>query len=190
MSEEDALRTLYLDAGPELLRRLAAGLSYTTKSNERRSIRIPSAFDREEILHEAFRRFVEQWRNGNFDRARPAKPYFLRIAFFVALQQLGRSTRERPDEDVELHWSEDAASLESADSHLEKRERSAQVRSFVETLDEEERRLYNLRFEEDLSQAKIGLHIGASRDQVQRRLVQLRGRVAEFFEAQGWLREP
>ncbi len=190
MSDREALSAIYQAIAPKLLRRLATGYSYTTKAGETRSVRVASAFEREEILQEAFRRFAEQWHGGNFDRTRAPEPYIMRIAFFTTLQTLNKQSREIPDEQVEIRWAEDQPTIEPVDARLERSEKFAQVRAFLESVTEEDRRLFVLRFEEDLSQAKIAERIGASRDQVQRALVRMRGRLAEFFEEKGWLREP
>lgn len=190
MGDRAALRKIYEEVAPDLLRRLRRGFSYFNKAGENRFVKVPSAFDREEILQETFRRFAEAWDKGNYDSARPAAPYVMRIAFFTTLQYTGRQTREIPDEDVEVRWAEAAPPVESAEKKIEKEQRAAQVRAFLQSLGEEDRRICQLRFEEDLSQAKIGQRIGTSRDHVQRALKRLQRRLAEFFEEQGWVREP
>ncbi|MEQ8272274.1 MAG: sigma-70 family RNA polymerase sigma factor [Deltaproteobacteria bacterium] len=190
MVHRGELERIYEVTAPRILQRLRSGFSYYNKSGENRFVRVVSAFDREEILQETFGRFTEQWDKGNYDPTRPAEPYLMRIAFFTTLQYTGRQSREIPDEDVEIRWAEAALPVQSAEEKLVTEERAAQVRAFLESLSEEDKRICALRFQEDLSQAKIGERIGMSRDHVQRALRRLKRRLAEFFEDQGWLSEP
>lgn len=182
--EDLAFRALYDAVAPELYGRLHRGFGYTVRGGERRFLRVHSRFVRDEVVQETFTRYLEQRARGTFDAQREAAPYIHRIGYFTALRYAGRLSREIPVEEVT--FDEDASTVEDAAEQLLRKERAEQVQAAVGTLEEKDRRVYELTYSEGLSQSSVASELGLSRDQVYRTLVGIRSRVLEHIKGLGW----
>jgi RNA polymerase sigma factor (sigma-70 family) len=139
---------------------------------------VASAFDAEEIAHDAFSAFFKQCLSGGFDFERPVRPYLLRIASNSALRRGRKGARE-----VLLDV------LPPNDATVEPRD--AELKDLLATcyadLSQQDQAVFDACFVEELSQAKAGAKLDRSRDQVYRSLTRIRQRALRFFKKKGWL---
>lgn len=168
---------IYRALGPVVLRHLQAGFGFTRQDGTRGWFRVRSAFDAEEIAHDAFSAFFKQCLNGGFDTSRPVKPYLLRIASNAALRRSKRGAREVLVEETP-----------PPDTFAEPRddELKTLISTCYDALETDDQAVFDACFVEELSQAKAGKKLGLSRDQVFRSLVRIRRSVRGFFAERGW----
>lgn len=171
------LDAVYRALAPVVLRHLQAGFGYTRQDGTRGWFRVESAFDAEEIAHDAFGAFFKQCLSGGFDAARPVRPYLLRIASNAALRRARRGARE-----VLVDEPPPPDAFETP--------RDAELQQLISDcyagLDAPDQAVFDACFVDALSQAKAGSALGLSRDQVFRSLVRIRRAVRGFFAERGW----
>jgi len=85
---------LYPEHAAAVLRALRAGVSYRTADGGRHMYRVESAFEAEDVCHEAMAVVLRQIGSGAFQIDRPVRPYLLRIAAHLALRRARRAHRE------------------------------------------------------------------------------------------------
>jgi RNA polymerase sigma-70 factor, ECF subfamily len=116
--------------------------------------------------------FSESARNA-YDGLRPYRPYLLRIARNVRIDQLRRGGREVLMADpgaaegaLDFDAIESGAPIPSAGCELDASTRRAATRNFVTQLDAEQQRFVELRFVNELSQIEVAEHMSISRRRV------------------------
>jgi RNA polymerase sigma factor (sigma-70 family) len=117
--------------------------------------------------------FGESARIG-YDGLRPYRPYLLRIARNVRIDQLRRHGREvlmadpstDPPAALDFNAIEAGAAIPDAADDLDTSEQQAAARSYVARLDPEHQRFVQLRFVEELSQIDIAERMSTSRRRV------------------------
>lgn len=168
----------------DVMRFLASGAAYKAADGWARSPRITSAFEVEELAQETFLEFARQWRDGRFDRSREARPYLFGIARNLALRKMGRAQREIPTDDLEPYLAE-----LPVHAPIENRERARLLAELEAQLEDREREVLHLYFDDDESQEAVGAKLGLSRDQVYRLIVKVRKTAIQFFRSKGWFDE-
>jgi RNA polymerase sigma factor (sigma-70 family) len=179
---------LYPEHAAAVLRALRAGVSYRTADGGRHVYRVESAFEAEDVCHEAMAVVLRQIGSGAFQIDRPVRPYLLRIAAHLALRRARRAHREVLFGDAAGDTLE-AGSPPSADPAVAA-ERDALVRAFRDELAEPERAVLALTFEAGESQARAAEQLGLSRDQVYRTMTRIRAAAVRFFRERGLLDDP
>jgi RNA polymerase sigma factor (sigma-70 family) len=169
--DRDALEEVYRCYVDDVLRLLRAGFSTTTSDNA--VVRVPAITDRAQVLdvtQEVFlRAFGPSGRSG-YDGLRPYRPYLLRIARNLRIDQLRRSGREilvdpmrtggaGLDFDALVERDEPLPAPEAA--HSESLQRA--TTSYLERLSDEQRRFVTLRFEDSLSQVEVASRMSITR---------------------------
>jgi RNA polymerase sigma factor (sigma-70 family) len=140
--------------------------------------RVPGISDRAQLadaVQEVFvRAFGERGRLG-YDGLRPYRPYLLRIARNVRIDQLRAAGREvllgdpasaaAPSLDFDALVETNAALPELGESH-DRQELQAATRAYVATLDAEAQRYVQLRFVEELPQLEVAARMAVGRARV------------------------
>lgn len=178
---------LYPEHAVAVLRALRAGVSYRTADGGRHVYRVESAFEAEDVCHEAMAVVLRQIGSGAFQIDRPVRPYLIRIAAHLALRRARRAHREvlfgdAANEPPEVGAPPPDPAVAS--------ERDALVRAFRAGLAEPERAVLALTFEEGESQARAAEQLGLSRDQVYRTMTRIRAAAVRFFRERGLLDDP
>lgn len=182
-SSPETLRALYAEHAAEVMTCLRGGFGFTRADGSRGRWRVESAFEAEDVCHEAFAIVLRQMANGRFDRSRPVRPYLLRVATNLALSRARQSARELPHASAgELAPPEPPFQQDP----VEVAQRQAAVQAFRDTLDTGERAVLVLAFEEGLGQHATGERLGLSRDQVYRVMQRIRRAAVGFFGPRGW----
>ncbi|WP_343073578.1 RNA polymerase sigma factor [Pyxidicoccus fallax] len=147
---------------------------------------LKSAMELENTLLETFARAFEPRTRAAYDGTRPYGHFLMGIARNVLLEQtrnrelaVGLEPFEQKGEVVE-----DGPGLAQL---LEDREVEALVAGFKDGLNDEERRLFELRFGEGLPQETAASRMGLTRIQVRRREHGIKTRLLGFLQARGYL---
>ncbi|WP_284668735.1 sigma-70 family RNA polymerase sigma factor [Myxococcus sp. SDU36] len=141
-----------------------------------------SAMELENVLLETFARAFEPRTRAAYDGARPYGYFLMGIARNVLLEQA--RLREVA---VGLEPFEETGQEEGLSQVLEDREVEALLAGFKEGLSQEERRLFELRFGEELSQEAAASRMGLTRIQVRRREHRIKTRLLGFLQTRGYL---
>jgi RNA polymerase sigma factor (sigma-70 family) len=178
---------LYPEHAAAVVRALRAGVSYRTADGARHVYRIESAFEAEDLCHEAMAVVLKQIRSGGFQLDRPVRPYIIRIAAHLALRRVRRTHREV----LGAEASETAPETgPPPPDPAVTAERDALVRAFRAGLPEGDRAVLALTFEDGQSQARAAEALGLSRDQIYRTMSRIRAGAVRFFRERGLLDDP
>ncbi len=184
-----ALRDVYRLHADDVGKQLRFGFSFESRGRAHRFVGYGSAFDLQDALHETFRRAFEPRAREGYDGIRPYGPYLRTIARNVVLRTFRKREVLFPaaDEDDRgmppvTAWGESEPSPEQSVASAQVQ---ALVRSFLETLDPEGRRLLEVRFMEGRSQRDAAEMLGIGRQQVRSREAKLRTALVRFLKAQG-----
>ena len=172
--ERDAFEQVYRCYVDDVLRLLRGGFS--TASGDGVAY-VPGITDRSQLLdvtQEVFVRAFGPSGRAGFDGLRPYRPYLLRIARNLRIDQLRSSGREvlvdpsspkgRPGLDLDALLARDAPVPGAETLHAD--ELRIATASYVEGLPQEERRFVALRFDEGLSQADVAASMAVTRRRV------------------------
>jgi RNA polymerase sigma-70 factor (ECF subfamily) len=149
-----------------------------------------------DLVQEVFVRAFSESARLAFDGLRPYRPYLLRIAKNLLVDQL-RKRKHAPVEssgpdavDIDDLIEKNAPVAEPPEDELHWRSLTLVARSFLSTLDEEARRVVALRFEEQLSQDEVAQRMKITRRRVRtleervqaglRRCLRERGHLVEY----------
>jgi len=184
-----ALRDVYRRYADEVAKQLRFGFSFESRGRAHRFVGYRSAFDLQDALHETFRRAFEPRARQGYDGLRPYGPYLRTIARNVVLRTFRKREVSFPAiEDEEAGapsvtaWSDEGPSPEQSVASAQVQ---ALVRSFLQTLEPDARRLLEIRFIDGKSQRDAADLLGLGRQQVRSREVKLRGALIEYLKAQG-----
>ncbi len=163
--ERQALTTIYSHSVKEVAALVRLGFTLS----ERR-VTVPGVADpqrQRDLVQEVFvRAFAERARLA-FDGVSPFRPWLLRIAKNLMIDEGRRSGRLVLEGDI-LPRAEDAHEPlpVSPEEELEWKSLREETRSYCATLDERARRFVTLRFEEERSQAEVAELMNTTRRQV------------------------
>lgn len=182
----EALEHVYHDYVHEVARLLRSGFGYQTGGK-------PSAFrgyhqphELETAVQEVFARaFAPRARQG-YDGLRPYRSYLFGIARHVVLDQLRRRSSRR--ETLEL--VDEPGPPPAYEETLDEKQGRELVRRFVgEHCDDRDRKLFALRYEQELSQVATARAAGLTRIQVRRWESKFRARLLRYLKRSGYVRE-
>ena len=137
--------------------------------------------DAGELAQEVFLRAYAKL--GSFDRERPFAAWLYRITVNLARDRLRRRARGEPTAVPEL--SGRAGDLPSPASLAATAEESERLREAVRRLDDESRRLIEMRYFEELDMAEIAEASGIARGSLKVRLFRIRQRLLEELRGEG-----
>jgi RNA polymerase sigma-70 factor (ECF subfamily) len=175
----------YLD---DVARTVRAGVVVAVDGQRTRVGRGLPEHEVEALIHDTFvRAFAETARTG-YDGVRPFGAYLATIARNLVVDHGRRTQHDRaaaavvidPDTLVDDE-------IPRADDALAGRELAAVVAQFVRELDELDRRVFALRYEEEASHRAIGAELGLTEIQVRRREARLRAALLAALRAHGQL---
>ncbi|HEX7480208.1 MAG TPA: sigma-70 family RNA polymerase sigma factor [Polyangiales bacterium] len=143
--------------------------------------------ERRDGVQEVFVRAFEERARLAYDGLRPYKPYLLRIARNLRIDQLRASGRQERDLATAFEDHLDAAQPEdvSAEDALDFRALNAATRSYIIELDAESQRFVELRFVEELSQAEVAERMGVTRRRARTLEAQVQQGLARFLKKRG-----
>ncbi|MDQ3262519.1 MAG: sigma-70 family RNA polymerase sigma factor [Myxococcota bacterium] len=148
--------------------------------------------DIENTVLETFARAFEPRARAVYDGVRPYGHFLGGIARNVLYEQArGREFPSglSPDE-LQQHPGSAAPELEASASELfENRELASLLEGFEAGLDEQERPLFALRFDQAVPQESAAEQLGLSRIQLRRRELALKKKLVEFMRTHGYLGE-
>ena len=185
--DSDALADVFRQYSELLVRRLRAA-AWRGKGFDR----LRSELELENTVLEVFARAFEPRARLVYDGVRPFEYFLMGIARNVLLEQ--SRVREQPaginaelDDAVERALREDPS--EDLEQSLVDRELEGFLEGFRTSLEEEEARLYELRFVQELGQEDAATKLGLSRIQLRRRELALKKRLHEFLKTRGYFED-
>lgn len=160
--ERDALEVVYRQHAGEVWSMLRSGFA---SGNGPRVLGISEASALRDAVQDVFvRAFAESARLA-YDGLRPYRPYLLRIARNVRIDQLRRSGREVLMADPASDGATEPPVEQPADAadRLHWEQQHAATRAHVATLDAERQRYVELRFVQELSQQQVAERMSLTR---------------------------
>jgi RNA polymerase sigma factor (sigma-70 family) len=187
--EAEALDRVYRHYAPRVSRILARGFVYLSGGTPVLRAGLSSAFELEGAVQEVFARAFEERARLSYDGLRPYVDFLVGIGKHVVLQEARRrGSREA------LGELDDAASAAVAEEAPPPEERLASeqaqqaVRAFLEeSCDDRDRKLFQLRFNDDLGQEAAGQALGLTRIQVRRWETKFRTRLLRHLKRVGYV---
>ena len=179
--QPDALLTVYRAHSA----RIAAVLHFGLRSESGRVTGMTSPFDLENGVQEVFVRAFEPSARLAYDGIRPYEGFLVGIARNLLHERARR--REVPSAAPSVEQGAAFADLPVAEEGLEDREVSRLLAAFLEGCDPGERALYELRFDQALSQEEAARGLRITRIQLRRRERRLKSRLLEFMQSHGYL---
>jgi RNA polymerase sigma-70 factor, ECF subfamily len=141
------------------------------------SIRFRQPHELESAVQEVFYRAFQERARMSYDGLRPYRDFLGGIARHVVVDEL-RKRRRRPEDPIDPATLEDAPDQGGTpEEALEARQASEVVEAFLLTCDDRDRRLFQLRFRDDLSQEAAAKAAGLTRIQLRRWEGKLRKRL-------------
>lgn len=185
--ERRALEEVFRSHSVVLVRRLRAA-AWRGKGFDR----LRSELELENTVLEVFARAFEPRARGVYDGIRPFEHFLMGIARNVLLEEA--RNREQPSGGAqELERQVEAALSGEPPPDVEQQlvdgELEALLAQFRSGLAEEEARIYELRFVDELAQEDAAEKLRLSRIQLRRRELALKKRLLEFLKARGYLRD-
>lgn len=183
----DALAEVFRQNAELLTRRLRAA-AWRGRGFER----LRSELELENAVLEVFARAFEPRARTVYDGVRPFEHFLMGIARNFLLEEarvreLSAGINRELEEQVERVLMQDApVDVEQA---LVDRELEGLLEQFKAALTQEEARMFDLRFTQELGQEDAADKLGLSRIQLRRRELALKKRLLEFLKARGYLRE-
>ena len=162
--DRPALEVVYRYFVRDIWQVLRAGFASTASG-----ARVPGITDRAQLsdaVQDVFvRAFAEAARLG-YDGLRPYRPYLVRIARNVRIDQLRRTGRELLIGDDLEALVEASDPLPELADHADDQQRQAVTRAYVDTLDPEAQRFVEQRFVQELPQLEVAERMSVSRRRV------------------------
>lgn len=172
---------LYRGFGPMVERTLRRGFTVRTATGTAQIAGLPSAFDVECAAQDVFVRAFGATSRAAYDGVRPFANYLHTIARNLLIDR-ARRTRNL----VPLDENDDQLVVEvDVDAELVDAELSALVQSFLQRVPNVERRYFDLRYQEGLSQTDAAGTVGLTRIQGRRIEARLKSRLLGFLERHG-----
>lgn len=193
--DRPALLTVYRAYVAEVSGFLRRGFSFSSGGKPCRFRGFSGGYEIEAAVQEIFRRAFEERARLSYDGVGPFRPYLLRIAQNVVINDLKSKQpilfRFRSGAPVVIDSGYVEAEPESrelpADEALEAREVAGLVKAFKDSLDERERGVFSARFEEGLSAEAAAKALGLTRSKVRTTEDKLRERFLAHMQRSGYL---
>lgn len=140
-----------------------------------------------ELLQETFVRAFGERARASYDGLRPYRPFLLRIARNLRIDQLRASGRELSVGQIEDEHFPSPSDAEPLDAEHEAdwAVRSAATREYLAGLDAETQRYVQLRFVQELSQADVAAQLGVTRRRVRSLEDEVQKGLLRFLRARG-----
>jgi RNA polymerase sigma factor (sigma-70 family) len=165
--EREALRKVYVRYVSDIAAFIRRGFTLSGPP----PARVPGVSDESRLgdsTQEVFVRAFGERARLSYDGLRPYRPFLLRIARNLRIDEVRASGREvlapRDDQELSLDAASEPAQAPEDDVHWQGLSRLA--REYIEGLDEESRRYVEARFVEELSQAEVAETMGITRRRV------------------------
>ena len=185
--DREALARVYREYARPLAAFLRGGFNLKSGDAEHFFQGITSAYELDNALQEIFTRAFSDTARQRYDGIRPFTSYLFAIARNWVIDE-GRRRKARRFETLDNEAVEERPDEVSAPAEsVEADEIAKLIASFLSTRDDEERRLYTLRFEQGLSQADAARALEMSRIQVRRREAKLLRDLLRHFRTHGYL---
>jgi RNA polymerase sigma-70 factor (ECF subfamily) len=185
----DAMERVYRHYAPQLARFLQRGFTFTSQGATMSRLGLSSPFELDGALQEVFARAFQPRARSAYDGLRPYIDFLIGIGKHVMLDEVRRrNAREIPSDLTESHLqlADDQPSAEESIEGLRAREL---VNQFLQNeCDERDRKLFELRFRDDLAQEASAQAAGLTRIQVRRWETKFRARLLRFLKRANYVR--
>ncbi|TPV94391.1 MAG: sigma-70 family RNA polymerase sigma factor [Myxococcales bacterium FL481] len=186
----EALTKVYELHAPLVAQVLRHGFAFSSRGQQRRFVGYRSAFEFQDALHETFRRAFEPRARLGYDGIRPYGPYLATIARNVVLRSFRAREVLFPAVGEDQLQDEPAVVVShELTASPERQIHEDQVRSlvdrFLDTLDQTDRRLVELRFRRGLSQRDAAAELGLGRQRIRTRELKVRKQLLAFLHERG-----
>jgi len=180
----EALDRVYRHYGPRLARAIRQGFTVSSSGGPLHIRGTTSQFELDGVIQEVFSRAFSERARQSYDGLRPYIDFLVGIGRHVILDQGRRQTgREVLLDFNATEWTQPDEAQPSAEESLVDQSARALVRRFLEEeCDDRDRRLYLLRFQEDLAQEGTAKAVGLTRIQIRRWETKFRGRLLRFLK--------
>jgi RNA polymerase sigma factor (sigma-70 family) len=194
-----ALEEVYRHYAPPVAEFLARGFSFASRGRPLRFAGFSQPSDLDNALQETFTRAFKESARLGYDGLHPYKGYLLAVARNFVLDELrtrevamtpyleADTTGDALDEGPALSAAAPARATASAEADFLRGELGRLYAEFVAGLDDEERRFFVARFEEQLGQVEAGARAGLSHMQARTREKRLRERFLKHMHKHGYL---
>jgi RNA polymerase sigma-70 factor (ECF subfamily) len=179
----DALERVYRHYAPKLAQFLRRGFTFSSKGETMSRAGLATPFELDGALQEVFARAFQPRARLAYDGVRPYIDFLVGIGKHVLLDEVRRrNAREIPSElDADsLQMADEAPSPE--ETIEERRARELVARFLADECDDKDRRLFELRFHDDLAQEGAAKEAGLTRIQVRRWETKFRARLLRFLK--------
>ena len=192
--ERWALERVYILYANQIARFLGTGFSFQSGGESLRYVGTASQFQLEDWTHDVFIRAFSESARLQYDGLRPYGPYLERIARNLVLDELRRKEhkiRQHVDALPEPAEVSDFAASPAVDleRQLEDKELRRSVADFLATLPARERRVYELRFIEELDQKEVAEKAGLSTSKVKTSERRIREGFLDYLTHKGWFEQ-
>lgn len=181
-----ALERVYRHYAPRLAHFLRAGFAVMNGGQVVTTLTVRSPFEVENAVQETFSRAFEERTRLAFDGVRRYIDFLCGISKHVVLSDLRKRGRELPVGEVELvaaASAEQRIAQPDVQESLEERQARELVQRFLaEDCDERDRRLYALRYQDDLAQEAAASAAELTRIQVRRWETKFRARLLRYLK--------
>ncbi|MCK6552709.1 sigma-70 family RNA polymerase sigma factor [Myxococcota bacterium] len=195
--DRDALLEVYRAYAADVARFLSRGFTFESDGRPCAFRGFRGGYEIEAAIQEVFRRAFEERARLAYDGLHPYRPYLLRIARNLVINDLKSKQpilfRFRAGRPVVLEPASDdgpealPSSERSPEDELEASEVARLVAEFLGGLDERERGVFRLRFEEGLAAEVAAEQLGLTRSKVRTTEAKLRARFLEHMRRSGYL---
>ena len=191
--EQKALQRVYTLHANQVARFLRRGFTFESGGKTARFRGARSELEVEDWVHDVFVRAFSDGARAQYDGLRPYGPYLERIARNLVLDELRRKEHrlrahvEQLPESSEVEAEYAPSRPQSPEGAAEERQLADHVAAYLETLNEREQTVYQLRFVEGLEQKDVARKAGLSASKVKTSERRIRDGFYIFLSKHGWL---
>lgn len=185
-----ALKQVYLDLVDELGTLTKRGF-IIDRGKQGRVLGLANPSDQRDIVQEVFARAFAEKARASYQSKYPLRPYILRIAKNLMIDRLRRGNREvqpggKEDPiDIDVLIEKDSEIPESAAELVDRQRLLDGTRDFLQTLEQEEQRFYQLRYARCLPQQEVAQKMDVTRRRVRTLESRFRSALAAFLKKRG-----
>jgi RNA polymerase sigma-70 factor (ECF subfamily) len=189
--DRDALAQVYRAYVQDLARAVRQGVAVDVDGQRVRVGANPPESEVELVLQETFVRAFSASAREAYDGIRPFGAYLATIARNIVIDR-ARAARTHarlvPIDDERGELPADPSTPNPL-WNIEERELARQVAAAVDTLDERQKKIYALRYQQGLDQAEVAAQLGLAKITVRRVDVQIRHHILEHLRREGHLQD-
>lgn len=184
-----ALAAVYRHYVEQVARALSLGFSFRSGDQFLRFHGYTTPFELDDALQETFARAFAEGARLKYDGLRPYRAYLMTIARNLVIDRFRRATRHPEQLSSEMDGDQVAGEArerpETPEEAAAREQLKALYEGFKESLSDQDRELFELRFERDQTRAHCAVETGLSAMQVRTRESKLRAALYELLLESG-----